>query len=125
MTIPNLIPVPVFMSTDSSIRKRMPVASGVLKYFPDALLLVAFISRVGNDKHNPGETLRWAKEKSTDEPDCVIRHMLDGYRELTPDPGLEELGQLSHLASAAWRALANLQRACDAERSAFEIKAGK
>lgn len=110
--------IPVFMSDDSAIRKRAPVASGVLAYFPDAIFCVAWVSRVGNDKHNPGEPLHWAKEKSQDEPDCVVRHMLDYYRELPPDPGLEPLGdQIGHLASAAWRALANLQRACDAERA--------
>lgn len=114
-------PVPVFMSEDSATRKLMPVASGVLGYFPDALLLVSFVSRAGNDKHNPGQPLHWAKEKSTDEPDCEVRHMLDYLRGLPADPGLEPLGHLAHLASKAWRALAHLQRACDAERA----KAGR
>lgn len=111
-------PVPVFMSTDSATRKLMPVATGVLKYFPDALLCVAWISRAGNDKHNAGQPLHWAKEKSQDEPDCEVRHMLDYFRGLEPDPGLEPLGELGHLASKAWRALAHLQRACDAVRAA-------
>jgi len=106
---------PVFRSTDSATRKLMPVASGVLAYFPDALMCVAWVSRAGNDKHNAGEPLHWAKEKSTDEPDCEIRHMLDSFRDLPPDPGLEPLGEVGHLASKAWRALAQLQRACDAE----------
>lgn len=110
-------PVPVFMSTDSATRKLMPVASGVLNYFPDALLCVAWVSRAGNDKHNAGQPLHWAKEKSTDEPDCEVRHMLDAFRGLEPDPGLEPLGELGHLASKAWRALAHLQRACDAVRA--------
>lgn len=113
---------PIFMSTDSATRKRMPVASGCLAYFPDALLLVSFISKVGNDKHNPGEPLHWAKEKSSDEPDAETRHMLDHLRGLPPDPGLEELGELGHLASKAWRALAHLQRACDAARATYEAK---
>jgi len=107
----------VFMSTDSATRKLMPVASGVLKYFPDALLCLSWISRAGNDKHNPGQPLHWAKEKSTDEPDCEVRHMLDHFRGEKADPGLEPLGELGHLASKAWRALAHLQRACDAERA--------
>ncbi len=108
---------PPFMSTDSATRKLMPVATGVLQYFPDALLCVSWISRAGNDKHNPGQPLHWAKEKSTDEPDCEVRHMLDHFRGVAPDPGLEPLGELGHLASKAWRALAHLQRACDAERA--------
>jgi hypothetical protein len=111
--------VPIFMSTDSAERKLMPVATGVMAYFPDALLLMAFVSRVGNEKHNPGQPLHWAKEKSADEPDAEARHMLDGFRELPPDPGLERLGKLGHKASKAWRAIADLQRACDEERKKF------
>lgn len=118
-------PEPVFMSADSATRKLMPVASGCMAYFPDALLCVSFISRVGNDKHNPGEPLHWAKDKSGDEPDAEARHMLDHFRNDPPDPGLERLGKLGHLASKAWRALAHLQRACDAERAAYEKAAGK
>ncbi len=114
--------VPVFASTDSATRKLMPVATGCLAYFPDALLCVSFISKVGNDKHNPGEPLHWAKEKSTDEPDAEVRHMLDFLRNTPPDPGLEPLGDLGHLASKAWRALAHLQRACDAARAAAGVK---
>lgn len=117
-TRPTVAPVPVFMSTDSATRKLMPVASGCLNYFPDALLCVSFISRVGNDKHNPGQPLHWAKEKSTDEPDCEVRHMLDWLRGEAADPGLEPLGELGHLASKAWRALAHLQRECDKARKA-------
>jgi hypothetical protein len=117
-TQPTATPVPVFMSTDSATRKLMPVASGCLNYFPDALLCVSFISRVGNDKHNPSQPLHWAKEKSTDEADCEVRHMLDFLRGEAADPGLEPLGELGHLASKAWRALAHLQRACDDARKA-------
>ncbi len=112
--------VPVFASTDSATRKLMPVATGCLAYFPDALLCVSFVSKVGNDKHNPGEPLHWAKEKSQDEPDAEVRHMLDFLRGDAPDPGLEALGDLGHLASKAWRALAHLQRACDAARKAVK-----
>ena len=35
-------------------RKEQPVATGVLDYFPDALLAVANLSLVANDQHNPG-----------------------------------------------------------------------
>ena len=111
--------VPPFMSTDSEVRKQMPVATGVLAYFPDALMCISYVSKVGNDKHNPGQPLHWAKEKSSDEPDAETRHMLDHLRRLPPDPGLEPLGQLGHLASKAWRALAHLQRACDEVRASY------
>jgi Domain of unknown function (DUF5664) len=86
----------------SEERKASPVWAGVLRYFPDALMAVARVSKAGNDKHNPGEPIHWARGKSMDQEECAIRHMLDPY---AIDP---ETGE-SHLAHAAWRALAALQ----------------
>ena len=40
---------------DPPTRKGMPLATGVLDYFPDALLAVAACSKAGNDQHNPGK----------------------------------------------------------------------
>jgi hypothetical protein len=106
-----------FAPKDSAERKACPVASGVVKYFPDALMLVSRLSRIGNDKHNPGEPLHWAKEKSGDEPDALMRHLIDHFTNAPIDADVEELGELAHLTQVAWRALAMLQRACDAERA--------
>lgn len=88
-------------------RKDAPIYSGVLKYFPDALLEVAKLSKVGNDQHNPGQPLHWAKEKSTDEGDALMRHLLDA--------GTLDTDGMRHSAKVAWRALALLQREIDAE----------
>lgn len=88
-------------------RKALPLATGVLDYFPDALLAVAECSRVGNDQHNPGQPLHWAKEKSTDEADALMRHLMD--RGKTDKDGVR------HSAKVAWRALALLQRELEAE----------
>lgn len=97
-------------------RKQRPVYSGVLAYFPDALLEVAHVSFLGNEQHNPGEPLHWAKEKSTDEPDALVRHLIDRARgEVRDTEGAR------HLAKAAWRALANLQREIDAEKAAVKL----
>lgn len=85
-------------------RKARPVFSGVVKYFPDALLAVAHVSQLGNDQHNPGEPLNWARHKSTDQLDAAMRHLID-YASGAPidtDGG-------HHLAKAAWRILAELQ----------------
>lgn len=98
--------------TDAKARKGAPVFSGVIKYFPDALVAVAELSRVGNDQHNPGQPLHWAKEKSTDEPDALLRHLIDRARGDAFDTD-----GVRHLAKAAWRALAALQREIDAEQS--------
>ena len=43
-------------------RKVYPVASGVLDYFPDALVAIAHVSYKGNEQHNPGQPLNWARE---------------------------------------------------------------
>jgi len=87
---------------NSDARKAAPVFSGVLNYFPDALMAVARVSKAGNDKHNPGEPLHWSRDKSSDHLDCVARHLLTPFA-VDPDSG--EV----HLAHVVWRALAELQ----------------
>ena len=51
-------------------RKKIPVYSGVLKYFPDALKEVARCSYQGNQQHNPNTKLHWDRSKSGDELDA-------------------------------------------------------
>lgn len=91
-------------------RKAIPVYSGVMKYFPKALAEVAKVSKVGNDQHNPGQPLHWAREKSTDEPDALVRHLVDrASGEKFDDDGCR------HLAKVAWRALAALEKELEGE----------
>ncbi len=89
-------------------RKQRPVYSGVYKYFPDALLEVAYTSWVGNEQHHPGEALWWDKSKSTDELEALTRHLLEA--------GTLDTDGVRHSAKVAWRALANLQREIDKEK---------
>jgi hypothetical protein len=89
------------LTTDSAARKQQPIATGVLDYFPDALADVAHLSKVGNDKHNPGEPLHWSRGKSDDHADCIIRHMIDR--------GTVDTDGVLHDTKVAWRALAQLQ----------------
>lgn len=93
---------------DHKERKERPLARGVLDYFPDALLEVAHCSYVGNEQHNPGQPVHWAKGKSTDEADALLRHLIDR--------GTNDSDGVRHSAKVAWRALALLQREIDAER---------
>jgi hypothetical protein len=86
---------------DAQTRKDLPITTGVLDYFPDALLEVARTSKVGNDQHNPGQPLHWAKEKSTDHADALLRHLIDR--------GGKDTDGIRHTAKVAWRALALLQ----------------
>jgi len=87
---------------NSKARKGTPIFSGVLRYFPLALAAVARVSKAGNDKHNPGEPLHWAREKSTDHGDCIIRHQIDFDI-------IESETNEYHAALVAWRALAQLE----------------
>jgi hypothetical protein len=91
--------------TEAEKRKAQPLARGVLDYFPDALLAVANLSHVGNEQHNPGQPLHWAKEKSTDEADALMRHLIQR--------GTYDTDGIRHSAKVAWRALALLQRELD------------
>jgi hypothetical protein len=62
---------------DSAERKNYPMLSGCLTYFPAALAGVAHLSKLGNDKHNPGQPLHHNRAKSSDHGDCIIRHLMD------------------------------------------------
>lgn len=95
------------LPTDSKARKGIPMARGLLDYFPAALAAVAELSRKGNDKHNPGQELHHARGKSMDHADCIVRHLIDRG---TIDP---EDGE-SHSVKVAWRALALLQEELEA-----------
>lgn len=90
------------LPTDSKARKNIPLTTGVIDYFPAALVAVAEVSRVGNDKHNPGQPLHWARGKSNDQADAIGRHLIE-RGSIDPDTNLR------HSAQLAWRALALLQ----------------
>lgn len=89
------------LPTDPKARKSVPIFSGVLKYFPDAIAAVAECSQKGNDQHNPGQPLHWDRSKSTDQHDCLVRHLMEA--------GTVDTDGIRHSAKVAWRALAALQ----------------
>jgi hypothetical protein len=89
-------------------RKNLPIATGVLDYFPLALAELARVSKAGSDQHHPGEPLHWDRAKSTDEADALIRHFLER--------GALDTDGLRHTAKMAWRALALLQKELEAAR---------
>ncbi len=84
--------------------------SGLLQRFPRACLAVAELSRVGNEQHNPGQPMHWAREKSTDHGDCIVRHQMEAGT-------LDTDGQ-RHSTKVAWRALAQLELELEAEANA-------
>ena len=100
------------LPTDYDARKAIPIFDGFLMYFPDACAEVAVVSRIGNEQHNPGEPLHWARGKSMDQFNTAVRHLMDhgvGVR-YDSDGG-------RHLAKAAWRVLAALQLDIEKEQA--------
>jgi hypothetical protein len=93
--------------SDAAARKALPVASGVLDYFTSALIEIAHVSQVGNDQHNSGQPLHWARGKSGDQSDTMIRHFLER--------GTMDSDGVRHSAKMCWRALAILQLELEAE----------
>ena len=94
------------LPTDAAARKAVPLASGCLDYFPDALAAVARLSQIGNDQHNPGASLHWDRAKSGDEADALLRHLMQR--------GTFDSDGVRHSTKVAWRALANLQKELEA-----------
>lgn len=84
--------LPIFPS-DSAERKKYPLYSGLLAYFPSALAAVANRSYDGNIQHKNGDELFWDRAKSGDEADALMRHLAEG-----------------DYVGVAWRALALLQK---------------
>lgn len=97
------------LPSDAKARKALPIWTGVMDYFPKAIAAVAEVSRIGNDQHNPGQPLHWAKGKSTDHVDCAGRHLLEH--------GIIDTDGGRHTAKAAWRVLALLEMEIEAEEA--------
>lgn len=97
----------VLFPADASKRKSVPITSGVLDYFPAAIAEIARVSKAGNEQHNPGQSLHWARGKSSDHADCIARHLMER--------GTLDTDGLRHSAKMAWRALAFLQEEIEAE----------
>ena len=91
------------LSKEKDDRKSMPVYSGVITYFPDALKEVAKCSLAGQKQHNQGDKLYWDKNKSFDNEDALVRHLIDHSKNPVDEDGI------LHLAKVSWRALASLQ----------------
>lgn len=93
---------PQSLPTSAVARKMLPLATGLLDYFPAALIAVAGLSKIGNEQHNPGEPMHWARGKSGDEADALLRHLVDR--------GTVDTDGIRHSTKVAWRALALLQK---------------
>ncbi len=92
----------MFYANTSQRRKEQPVTEGFLDYFPAAIRLAAELSRLGNEKHNPGEEMHHARGKSADHRNCTVRHVMDADK-------IDEETQLAEAVMAFWRTGAYLQ----------------
>lgn len=113
-------------------RKAIQIFEGTLMYFPKALAAVAAVSYAGNEQHNKGQPLHWARGKSMDQYNTALRHLMDhrmgGGR---ADPAAPEnngwvmepkdTDGVRHLAKAAWRVLAALELSIEDEEAAAAI----
>ena len=97
------------LPTDRDARNALPIWDGCLAYFPDAWAEIAKVSVLGNKQHNLGP-LRWNRAVSTDHENKVMRHLLDHAA-----GNVMDVDGTFHLAKAAWRVLAALQLAIEAE----------
>lgn len=86
------------LPTEAADRKKIPLWTGVFKYFPLTMIEVAKLSYVGNEQHNPGEPLHWAREKSTDQEDTLLRHMME--------QGTVDTDGIRHVVKCVWRCMA-------------------
>ncbi len=102
------------LPTVAAERKGIPITTGVLDYFPDAIAEIARVSKAGSEQHHPGKMLHWDKNKSTDEADSLVRHLIQR--------GGRDVDGMRHTAKMAWRALALLQREIEADRNQKEHK---
>lgn len=99
-----------FLPTNPAARKAVPVVSGVLDYFPNAIAYLARVSKAGNDQHNAGQPLHWSRGKSGDHADCIGRHLIQR--------GSDDTDGLKHSGKMAWRALALLEEELISEGAA-------
>lgn len=103
------------MKSEAQKRKEMPVYTGFIKYFPDAILAVAELSHIANEQHNPGQPVHWDRSKSTDNLDAQMRHLIDHAKGIERDTDT-----VRHLTKCAWRAMAALQVAIEFDKNKEE-----
>lgn len=83
-------------------RKKVPIATGVLDFFPNALAEVSKVSVAGAAQRG-SEELVYNKDVARDQhADCLLRHLIDR--------GDFDNDGVRHSAKVAWRALALLQK---------------
>jgi hypothetical protein len=94
------------LPVESESRKLIAIFRGFLRYFPAAIAGAAKVSRLGNDKHNPGQEMHHARGKSNDHGDCIVRHLMDHEVDAGAGIGIDPEDNLPHVDKLLWRAAA-------------------
>jgi hypothetical protein len=105
------------LPTDDAARKALPILTYLTEYFPDATLAEVAVAVAGNNQHNPGEPLHWARGKSADQLNTAMRHIWDHKTGAKKDTD----GQY-HLAKAIWRLKAELQLLIESDNAAAKSR---
>lgn len=100
---------PSVLPTEAAARKKIPLFSGLMAYFPLALCEVARLSEIGGQQHHPGEPIHWDRSKSSDDADALMRHLLE-------KDGVDSDG-VAHIVKCAWRSLALAQKFLETNKS--------
>lgn len=100
------------LPTDAKERKKIPLWTGVFKYFPLTMIELAKLSYVGNEQHNPGQPLHWAREKSADQEDTLIRHLMES--------GTVDSDGILHDVKVVWRSMARSELILEKRREELQ-----
>lgn len=92
---------------DDAERACYPIGTYLTEYCPNALLALSKHSYEANEKHNPGEEIHWARDKSIGSINRIFRHLF----EFAWHYGRGEKDKSRyHLTAAAWRTNELLER---------------
>jgi hypothetical protein len=104
------------LPADAAKRKELPIITGFLDYFPNAIAEACRVSVEGNKQHfPPGTPLHFDPSVSSDDADALGRHIAQR--------GTRDADGQRHSAKALWRAAALLERELLAERQAAAVPA--
>ena len=93
----------------AAVRKSMPLCTGCLDIWPDALAEIAgSMAKLGLQHGHSIDDIHWERGKSGDHPDALMRHLRDR--------GTSDTDGVKHSVKVAIRALELLQEELEAER---------
>lgn len=93
--------------TDDNERAKIRLLDYISNYFPNAHVAKARHSYESNLKHNGGEGMKWAKDKSIGDGNQILRHIIDAMDAWKAG---DKADATYHLTCLAWRGDELLER---------------